>query len=58
MGHSKSSNNHFLINDRLTKMDTFITVKTIVIASDLAYQFVEELFYLYGLPIDIVSDEN
>ena len=44
--------------DRLTKMARFIATKTTVTAPELAYQFVDELFRFYGLPMDIVSDRD
>ena len=46
----------WVVVDRLTKMARFIATKTTVTAPELAYQFVDELFRFYGLPMDIVSD--
>ena len=48
----------WVVVDRLTKMARFIATKTTVTAPELAYQFVDELFRFYGLPMDIVSDRD
>ena len=39
-------------------MAKFIATKTTVTAPELAYQFIDELFRFYGLPMDIVSDRD
>ena len=39
-------------------MAIFIATKTTVTALELAYQFVDELFRFYGLPMVIVSDRD
>ena len=39
-------------------MARFIAIKTTVTTPKLAYQFVDELFRFYGLPMDIVSDRD
>ena len=44
--------------DRLTRMAIFIANKTMITTPELAYQFVDELFHFYGLPMDIVSDRD
>ena len=43
---------------QLIKMARFIANKTTVTTPELVYQFVDELFRFYGLPIDIVSDRD
>ena len=48
----------WVVVDRLTKMARFIGTKTTVITPELAYQFVDELFRFYGLPKDIVNDQD
>ena len=48
----------WVVVDRLTKLARFIPTKTTVTAQQLAYQFVDELFRFYGLPMDIVSDRD
>jgi hypothetical protein len=48
----------WVIVDRLTKLARFIPTRTTVKAQELAYQFVNELFRFYGLPMDIVSDRD
>ena len=48
----------WVVVDRLTKMARFIVTKTTVTAPELAYQFFDELFRFYGLPMDIVSDRD
>ena len=54
------SSYHFLwlCIDRLIIMAKFIIIKTMIIASKLAYQSVHELLCFYGLLIDIVSGWN
>ena len=45
----------WVVVDRLvTKIATFIATKTTVTTRELAYQFVDELFQFYGLPMDKV----
>ena len=39
-------------------MARFIATKTRVTTPKLAFQFVDELFRFYGLPMDIVSDRG
>ena len=39
-------------------MARFIATETMVTAPESAYQFVDELFQFYGLPMDIVSDRD
>ena len=48
----------WVVVDRLTKLARFIPTKTTITAQQLSYQFVDELFRLYGLPMDIVSDRG
>ena len=48
----------WVVVDRLTKLARFIPTKTMVTAQQLAYQFVDDLFRFYGLPMDIVSDRD
>jgi hypothetical protein len=47
----------WVVVDRLTKLARFIPTKTTVKAHELVYQFVDELFWFYGLPMDIVMIE-
>ena len=39
-------------------MAIFIGTKTTFTTPDLAYQFLDGLFRFYGLPMDIVSDQD
>ena len=39
-------------------MARFIATKTTVTTLELAYQFVDELFHFYGLPMDIMRDRD
>ena len=48
----------WVIVDRLTKMARFIPTKCDVKTPELARFFVENLYRLYGLPADIVSDRD
>ena len=48
----------WVIVDRLTKMARFIPTKCDVKTPKLARLFVENLYQLYGLPVDIVSDRD
>ena len=48
----------WVIVDRLTKMARFIPTKYDVKTPKLARLFVENLYRLYGLPADIVSDRD
>ena len=48
----------WVVVDRLTKMVRFIVAKTTITTPELAYQFVDELFHFYGLPMDIMSDRD
>ena len=48
----------WVVVDRLTKLARFIPTKTTVTAQQLPYQFVDELFRSYGLPMDIVSERD
>jgi hypothetical protein len=48
----------WVIVDRLTKLARFIPTRTTIKAQELAYQFVNELFRFYSLPMDIVSDRD
>ena len=50
--------NRTTVVDKLTKMARFIATKTTIIAPELPYQFVDELFCFYGLPMDIMSDRE
>ena len=45
-----------VVVDGLTKLVSFIPTKSTVAVHQLVYQFVDELFRFYGLPMDIVSD--
>ena len=47
----KCHNAIWVVVDRLTKMAWFIATKTNVTSPELAYQFVDELYYFYGLRI-------
>ena len=44
--------------DRLTEMARFIATETTITAPELTYQFVDDLFHFFGLPMDIVSDRD
>ena len=46
----------WVVVDRLTKMCKFIPLKSIVMTLKLARLFVDQLYKLYGLPNNIVSD--
>ena len=48
----------WVVVDRLRKLARFIPMKTTVISKQLAYQFVDDLFRFYGLPMDIISDRD
>jgi hypothetical protein len=48
----------WVVVDQLTKLARFILTKTTVTAKQWAYQFVDELFRFYGLPMRIVSDRD
>ena len=54
----KGHDDIWVVVDRLTKMARFIATKTTITAPELAYQFVDELFRFYGLPMDIVNDRD
>ena len=54
----KGHDSIWVVVDRLIKMPRFIATKTMVTTPKLAYQFVDELFRFYGLPMDIVSDRD
>ena len=50
----RTQNNHdtiWVIIDRLTKMPIFIPIKTMVATQDVVYQFINELFRFYRLPL-------
>ncbi|MCO5556365.1 hypothetical protein L7F22_009913 [Adiantum nelumboides] len=48
----------WVVIDRLTKMCRFIPTKTTIKTPKLARLFVEQLYRLYGLPSNIVSDRD
>ena len=48
----------WVVVDRLTKMVRFIVAKTTITTPELTYQFVDELFHFYGLPMDIMNDRD
>ena len=48
----------WVVVDTLTKIARFIATKITVTAPELDYQFIDELFRFYGLPMDIVSDRD
>ncbi|KAH7434535.1 hypothetical protein KP509_06G022000 [Ceratopteris richardii] len=48
----------WVVVDRLTKLAQFIPVKTTYKTPELAKIFVNQLYRLYGLPVDIVSDRD
>ena len=52
----KGHDDIWVVVDRLTKMARFIATNITVTAPELPYQFVDELFCFYGLPMDIMSD--
>ena len=61
VGLPRTARNHnaiWVVVDRLTKFARFIPTKSTVMAAELAHVFIEELFKLYGLPSDIVSDRD
>ena len=35
-----------------------MSTKTMIVTHDLAYQFFDELFWFYGLSMDVVSDSG
>ena len=55
---SRGHDSIWVVVDRLTKMARFIPTRKTISATQLAHQFVEQLFRLYGLPADIVSDRD
>ena len=44
--------------NQLTKMARFLPTQKSVMVSQLAHQFVDQLFCLYGLQVDIVNDRD
>ena len=54
----KGHNSVWVIVDRLTKMARFIPTTTDVKTPELARLFVENIYRLYGLPANIVSDRD
>ena len=48
----------WVVVDRLTKMCKFIPTKSRVKTPKLARLFVDQLYWLYGLPSNIVSDQD
>ena len=54
----RGDNAIWVVVDRLTKMARFIPTRDSISAVQLAHLFVEKLFSLYGLPVDIVSDRD
>ena len=48
----------WVIVDRLTKLCRFVPTKTTVTTPELARLFVENVYRLYGLPSNIVSDHD
>ena len=55
---SRGHDSIWVVVDCLTKMACFITVNTNVKTQALAWLFVEHLYWLYGLPTNIVSDRD
>ena len=48
----------WVVVDRLTKMARFIGIKITITTSKLVDQFFDELFWFYGLLMDIVSERD
>ena len=48
----------WVVVDRLTKMCRFIPTKTTVKTPELARLFVDNIYRLYGLPANIISDRD
>ena len=46
----------WVVVDRLTKLCKFIPTKSTIKTPELAWLFVDQLYRLYGLPSNIVSD--
>ena len=55
---SRGHDSIWVVVDRLTKMARFIPVNTTIKTPALARLFVEQLYRLYGLPTNIVSDRD
>ena len=55
---SRGNDSIWVVVDCLTKMACFIPINTNVQTLALAQLFVEPLYWLYGLPTNIVSDHN
>ena len=47
-----------IVDRRLTKLCSFIPTKTTVTTPELARLFIENIYRLYGLPANIVSDRD
>ena len=55
---SRGHDSIWVIVDRLTKMFRFVPTKTTVKTPELARLFVENIYRLYGLPANIISDRD